>query len=151
MHRQQQSICHRLKLGVGGPALGPMCGQVQMIDCAQDIFDIALGQNRAAVIALGSALLAAAALFQLADAGQVMALGLLRGVQDTRVPMVIAAISYWLVGVPLSYVFGFVLGWGGVGVWLGLAVGLAGAGGFMMHRFWARALRRLAQDAAAGA
>ena len=107
--------------------------------------------DRAAVIALGSALLAAAALFQLADAGQVMALGLLRGVQDTRVPMVIAAISYWLVGVPLSYVFGFVLGWGGVGVWLGLAVGLAGAGGFMMHRFWARALRRLAQDAAAGA
>ncbi|SLN15656.1 Multidrug resistance protein MdtK [Roseovarius litorisediminis] len=91
---------------------------------------------RIEVIAIGTGLLAAAALFQLVDAGQVMALGLLRGVQDTRVPMIIAALSYWVVGVPISYLLGFTFGMGGVGIWLGLAVGLAFAGVFMMARFW---------------
>ncbi|SHK99265.1 multidrug resistance protein, MATE family [Roseovarius marisflavi] len=92
--------------------------------------------DRAAVMAAGRQLLAAAALFQLVDAAQVSALGLLRGVQDTRVPMVIAALSYWAVGVPVSYVLGFVFGFGGPGIWLGLAAGLALAGVFMLVRFW---------------
>jgi len=91
---------------------------------------------RALVIATGQQLLAAAALFQLVDAAQVQALGLLRGVQDTRAPMVIAALSYWAVGVPVSYLLGFTLGYGGPGIWLGLAVGLALAGVFMLARFW---------------
>lgn len=92
--------------------------------------------DRAAVMAVGRQLLAAAALFQLVDAAQVSAIGLLRGVQDTRVPMVIAALSYWAVGVPVSYVLGFVAGIGGPGIWLGLAAGLALAGVFMLVRFW---------------
>ena len=92
--------------------------------------------NRAAVIAIGVGLLAAAALFQLVDAAQVMALGLLRGLQDTKVPMIIAAISYWVIGVPASYLMGFTWGLGGVGIWLGLAVGLGVAGTLMMLRFW---------------
>ena len=92
--------------------------------------------DRPAVIGIGVGLLAAAALFQLVDAGQVMALGLLRGVQDTRVPMVIAALSYWAIGVPASYVLGFVLGLEGIGIWLGLAIGLACAAVFMLARFW---------------
>jgi len=96
--------------------------------------------DRAAVIAVGVGLLAAAALFQLMDAAQVLALGLLRGVQDTKVPMVIAAFSYWAVGVPASYLLGFTFGLGGVGIWLGLAIGLALAGGFLMWRFWGRAV-----------
>ncbi|MBK5935140.1 MATE family multidrug resistance protein [Rhodovulum imhoffii] len=99
--------------------------------------------QRAALIAAGTGMLAAAALFQFADAAQVIALGLLRGVQDTRVPLAIAAISYWLVGAPSSYALGFGLGWGGVGVWLGLACGLALAGVFMMSRFWLRSVRHL--------
>lgn len=92
--------------------------------------------DRAAVIAIGVGLLAAAALFQLVDAAQVMALGLLRGLQDTKIPMILAAISYWLVGVPTSYLLGFTFDFGGVGIWLGLAVGLALAGLLMMLRFW---------------
>ncbi|ARE41511.1 Multidrug and toxin extrusion (MATE) family efflux pump YdhE/NorM [Rhodovulum sp. P5] len=92
--------------------------------------------DSAEVLAIGTALLAAAALFQLVDAAQVMALGLLRGVQDTRAPMVMAAISYWLVGLPVAYVLGFVLNFQGIGVWLGLASGLALAGVLMMARFW---------------
>lgn len=92
--------------------------------------------DRAAVMAVGTGLLAASALFQLADAGQVMALGLLRAVRDTRVPMIIAGIAYWIVGIPASYILGFPLGLGGVGVWLGLAAGLAVASIFLAVRFW---------------
>ena len=97
---------------------------------------------RASVLAAGAALLAVAALFQLADAAQVMALGLLRGVQDTAVPMGIAALAYWLVGMPVAYGLGFGLGFGGVGVWSGLVAGLVVAAGLLMLRFWGHALPR---------
>lgn len=96
------------------------------------------------IIAIGVGLFAAAALFQLVDGAQVIALGLLRGVQDTAVPMVIAVLSYWGAGIPASYLLGFVFGLGGVGVWLGLAIGLACAGAFLMFRFWHRAIVKVA-------
>lgn len=91
---------------------------------------------REAVIATGRGLLAAAALFQVFDAGQVMALGLLRGVQDTRVPMALAAISYGAVGLPAAWVFAFPVGGGAVGLWLGMAMGLAVAAATLLMRFW---------------
>ncbi|MBD3680101.1 MAG: MATE family efflux transporter [Rhodobacteraceae bacterium] len=91
---------------------------------------------RPEVIAAGVGLLAVAALFQLADAGQVMALGLLRGVQDMRVPMIYAALSYWLIGIPLCYILGFPLGYGGEGIWMGLVIGLLAAWLLMLTRFW---------------
>ncbi|WP_102226031.1 MATE family efflux transporter [Acidimangrovimonas sediminis] len=97
------------------------------------------------ILAFGTRLLMVAALFQLTDAAQVMALGLLRGLRDTRVPMIQAAISYWLVGIPASYVLAFPLGLGGVGVWLGLVVGLSLAAAMMMTRFWRRAPRPAAE------
>ncbi|MFN3993606.1 MAG: MATE family efflux transporter [Tabrizicola flagellatus] len=90
----------------------------------------------AAILAYGTVLLGVAALFQLADGMQVMALGLLRGVQDTRMPMWLAAVSYWLIGIPCSYVLAFPLGFGGVGLWLGLVVGLVCAAASLMWRFW---------------
>ncbi|MDR7125798.1 MATE family efflux transporter [Pseudotabrizicola sp. 4114] len=93
---------------------------------------------RGTILAVGAALLACAALFQLADSMQVMALGLLAGVQDTRGPMIYAAISYWLIGMPASYILAFPLGFGAVGLWLGLVVGLACAAVSLMARFWAR-------------
>ncbi len=90
----------------------------------------------AGIVAYGAVLLVLAALFQLADGLQVMALGLLRGVQDTKVPMVLATISYWLIGIPCSYVLAFPMGYGGVGLWLGLVVGLVCASASLMWRFW---------------
>ncbi|WP_300062280.1 MATE family efflux transporter [uncultured Roseobacter sp.] len=99
--------------------------------------------QRVQILAIGTGLLAMAALFQLVDGAQVIALGLLRGVQDTRVPMVFAALSYWAIGVPCSYLFGFVLGLEGIGVWLGLVVGLGLAAVLLSARFWGVALRRL--------
>ncbi len=96
---------------------------------------------RATIVETGVTLLAIAAVFQLVDAGQVIVLGLLRGVQDTRVPMWMAAVSYWLVGLPVAYVLGFGLDWGGVGVWAGLVVGLAAACLSLGVRFFGRAAR----------
>src|SRR3546814_16183478 len=66
-----------------------------------------------------------AGLFQLADGGQAVTAGALRGFKDTRVPMVIALAGYWIVGIGPAVLLAFPLGWGGVGVWSGLALGLA--------------------------
>ena len=93
---------------------------------------------RGAIIATGTLLLVCAALFQFADSMQVMALGLLAGVQDTRVPMWLASVSYWLIGIPASYVLAFPMGYGPVGLWLGLVIGLAAAAISLMARFWLR-------------
>lgn len=99
---------------------------------------------RAAIVVLGAQLLVVAAFFQLADAAQVMALGLLRGVQDTRLPMIYAVVSYWLVGLPFAYLFGFPMGGGATGIWWGLVLGLLLAGGLMIWRFWSGPARRSA-------
>ena len=90
----------------------------------------------AEIVAYGVVLLTVAALFQLADGMQVMALGMLRGLQDTRVPLLLASVSYWLIGIPCSYVLAFPMGYGGVGLWLGLVVGLFFAAASLLWRFW---------------
>ncbi|WP_349305015.1 MATE family efflux transporter [Marivita sp. GX14005] len=105
---------------------------------------------RAAIIETGIVLLAVAAVFQLVDGAQVVALGLLRGVQDTRVPMWIAAVSYWVLGLPAAYLLGFTFGLGGAGVWGGLVVGLAAAAVLLNHRFWRRILPGFSRLAAPG-
>jgi MATE family multidrug resistance protein len=102
-------------------------------------------ESRAEIIAIGVTLLAVAGLFQLVDAGQVMALGMLRGVMDTRVPMIMAAFSYWVMGFPASYLLGITYGYGSVGIWLGLVIGLA----FAALLLWWRFVRLYAQMKAA--
>lgn len=77
-----------------------------------------------------------AALFQLADAMQAMMMGMLRGVQDTRVPMILAAISYWAIGLSAGYLLAFPLGGGGDGLWAGLLIGLSVAAVLMGRRFF---------------
>ena len=91
--------------------------------------------QRAEILLIGTGLLAVAALFQLVDAGQVMALGLLRGIQDTKIPMYLAALSYWVCGIPASWLIGIHWGGGAVGVWLGLCVGLLLATILLWQRF----------------
>ncbi len=105
--------------------------------------------KRGEILAIGTGLLAMAALFQMVDGAQVIALGLLRGVQDTTVPMLIAALAYWGVGIPASYLLGFVIGMGGVGIWLGLVLGLGCAGVLLMARFWGGAIRKVGAPATA--
>ncbi|NNE51271.1 MAG: MATE family efflux transporter [Sulfitobacter sp.] len=103
---------------------------------------------REEIMVIGVGLLAMAALFQFVDGAQAIALGLLRGVQDTAIPMWMAAFSYWLVGIPCSYLLGFMLGWDGVGVWAGLVIGLGTASVLLNSRFWGPSLRGMRQAAA---
>ena len=78
----------------------------------------------AEVVRTGTLLLAIAAVFELGDGSQVVATGALRGIGDTRSPMLVNLVLYWLVGVPLGYVLCFRCGWGAPGLWLGLCVSL---------------------------
>lgn len=96
---------------------------------------------RDSVLALGVVLLMLSAMFQFVDAAQIVALSVLRGVQDTRVPMWLACLSYWVIGIPSSYLMTFTFGWGPVGLWLGLTVGLGVAAVLLSARFWGRSVR----------
>lgn len=77
------------------------------------------------VLVYGVSFLLVAALFQLADGGQIIGVNNLRGLGDTTIPLFYALFGYWIVGISLSLGLGFLAGWGGVGVWCGLAGGLA--------------------------
>lgn len=87
------------------------------------------------LIAQAAALLPIAALFQLFDGCQVVAAGALRGLKDTRFAMIVSALGYWAVGVPVSVLLAFPLGLGGEGVWLGLAAGLMIVAAALVWRF----------------
>jgi MATE family multidrug resistance protein len=90
------------------------------------------------VISLATSLLAVAAVFQIFDGVQVSAAGALRGLKDTRRPMIIGLVSYWLVGLSTGYVLGFTLDGGPTGLWWGLVVGLVAAAVLLSVRFQAR-------------
>jgi multidrug resistance protein, MATE family len=78
----------------------------------------------ARVIVAGVTLLRIAAFFELFDGLQVVATGALRGLGDTRAPMIAHFVGYWLIGMPVVYVLCFTLGWGAPGIWVGLSVAL---------------------------
>ncbi|HEX8643290.1 MAG TPA: MATE family efflux transporter [Allosphingosinicella sp.] len=92
----------------------------------------------AAVTSLAVSFLLVAALFQIVDGAQVVGAGMLRGLHDTRVPMLYAAFGYWIVGLATGVGLGFGLGWGGVGIWVGLASGLAVVAVLMIARWMRR-------------
>ena len=117
---------------------------ILFLTCAEPLISVFVESDdpqRPQILAIGAGLLAMAALFQLVDGAQVIALGLLRGLQDAKVPMVMAGLSYWVVGIPASYYFGFIRGMDGIGVWLGLVLGLASAAVLLMTRFWTRSVK----------
>ena len=89
----------------------------------------------ARVVPAAVTFLMVAAIFQIFDGGQVIGAGALRGLKDTRWPMVFAAIAYWAVGGTLALGLAFGAGLGGLGVWIGLAVALAVAAALMIGRF----------------
>jgi multidrug resistance protein, MATE family len=105
------------------------------------------------IIALGSRLLLVAAAFQLFDGAQVAGLSVLRGAADTRGPMIVAAVGYWGLGLPVAYVLAFRVGYGPIGVWAGLSIGLAAVALLLIGRvravLWRRTARSLTVPAAA--
>jgi len=76
------------------------------------------------VLAIGSRLLAIAAAFQLFDGTQAVTTGVLRGIGDTKTPMIVNVIGHWVLGLPVGYALCFRYGWGVMGLWIGLSIGL---------------------------
>jgi MATE family multidrug resistance protein len=90
------------------------------------------------VMALAVSFLVIAAAFQVADGAQVIAAGMLRGLHDTRVPMLFALFGYWAAGLGVGVWLAFARGWQGVGIWVGLAVGLGIVAVLMLTRWMLR-------------
>ena len=95
----------------------------------------------AAAVAFAVGFLKIGAFFQLVDSAQVIAAGALRGLKDTRVPMLFAVLGYWVFGLSAAVLFAFELGYEGRGAWFGLAVGLTVTAPLMVWRFRAQARR----------
>jgi len=91
----------------------------------------------ATVIALGVSFLRIAALFQIVDGWQVVGAGMLRGLHDTRVPMIFALVGYWAIGLGIGVALAFAMDWRGIGIWWGLAAGLGVVAILMLWR-WSR-------------
>jgi multidrug resistance protein, MATE family len=87
------------------------------------------------VISIASKLLLIAAVFQITDTIQVVALGVLRGMQDVKIPTFITFISYWLIGFPISYYLSLYTDYKSAGIWIGLLAGLSSSGILLFIRF----------------
>ena len=94
------------------------------------------GKDSAAVLAIAGPFVVIAGIFQLVDGLQAIAAGLLRGLKDTRIPMILALISYWPIGFLCAWFFAFPADFGGVGVWFGFVSGLAAAAVLLNWRFY---------------
>ena len=97
-----------------------------------------------AVIRVAASLLIVAAFFQISDGVQAVGLGVLRGITDVKIPMIISFIAYWAIGLPVGYFLGFKMKYEAVGVWIGLLCGLTVAATFFFLRFQLKT-KKLAQ------
>jgi MATE family multidrug resistance protein len=91
--------------------------------------------NDTVVVGQAATLLLIAALFQVSDGLQVVGLGALRGLEDVKIPSLVALLSYWAVALPLGYWLGFKLQMGAIGIWVGLLTGLTLVAGLLLWRF----------------
>ena len=91
--------------------------------------------NNQEVIQYAAGLLVIAGIFQISDGVQVVGLGVLRGLEDVKVPGLISLVAYWVVALPMGYILGFKMGMGVYGVWTGLLFGLTIAAILLFIRF----------------
>ena len=87
------------------------------------------------VVRLAAQFLIVAALFQVADGVQVTAMSALRGLSDVKIPAMVAILAYWVISIPLAYLFAFKFNYGPIGIWMALALGLAIAAMILSWRF----------------
>ena len=97
------------------------------------------------VVAIASSLLFISAIFQISDTVQVVALGVLRGMQDVKIPTIITFISYWLIAFPISYYLSAYTELASMGIWIGLLTGLTFSGTLLYLRF-NRLTKKLIRD-----
>lgn len=101
------------------------------------------------VIEIAASLLVIAAFFQLSDGVQAVALGILRGMADVKIPTLITLLAYWGVGIPVAYALAFPVGWGAQGIWIGLLMSLTLAAILLVRRFRRLSIRGARADTAA--
>jgi len=95
------------------------------------------------VISIASSLLIIAALFQISDGVQAVGIGICRGLTDVRIPTLITFVAYWILALPIGYLFGFVFKLGVQGVWLGFLVGLTASASMLTLRFNVKSKQRI--------
>jgi MATE family multidrug resistance protein len=95
------------------------------------------------IIDIGVGLLAIAAAFQLFDGTQAVATGALRGISETRMPMLVNVVGHWVLGLPVGYALCFRFGWGVRGLWIGLSIGLVVAALVLTVVWWKRTVTLL--------
>lgn len=100
-----------------------------------DLEDLAQLDDTIEVISIASTLLFIAAIFQISDTIQVVALGILRGMQDVRIPTIITFISYWIIAFPTSFYLSNYTDLASKGIWIGLLLGLSVSGALLYIRF----------------
>lgn len=131
-------------IGIGLSFLVMTLTAVLMLTFPETIAGIYTDDPEVKTVAVG--LLFFAAVFQISDGLQVSSLGALRGLKDTRIPMLVNVFAYWLVGLPSGYVLGLYVGLGARGLWMGLIAGLTAAAvlhNLRFHRLTAKSVKVL--------
>lgn len=126
-----------MALAMGGSFMTAMAAIMVMIP--ETLAQVFINKDDpASVLAINTAvnLLMVAAAFQIVDGLQAIGAGALRGLNDTKVPMLFAGICYWGIAFVLAWIMGIEWGWGAEGVWIGLAIGLAIMAVLLVARFW---------------
>jgi MATE family multidrug resistance protein len=127
---------HLRKIGVStlitSLAYGIFCAVFFVV--LRNILPLAFNDN-AEVLAMSGTLLLYAAFFQISDASQAVGVGLLRGMTDVRIPTILVAIAYWILGIPVGYYFAFTQGIGAPGMWIGFLTGLSFSAILLNWRF----------------
>lgn len=137
--RRSGRIAFALGIGFAGAAAILLAAAPNaMIDLFLDTADPANGE----VVRIATGFIYVAALFQLFDSTQAVSAGLLRGLQDTRVPMIGATVGYWVIGMGIGWCLAFRTSLAGLGIWIGLASGLLTVSVFLTCR-WRGKMRRL--------
>lgn len=132
--KKPQEARFRGYIGVGISTLFMICTATILFLFPRAITSIYTGDPEVTSIAVQ--LLYMAAIFQISDGLQVSGYGALRGLKDTKVPMVVNLIAYWMIGIPTAYLLGFTYKYGAPGFWIGLIAGLTAAGILHNARFF---------------
>jgi multidrug resistance protein, MATE family len=141
-----QQVKHMGRLGVGFSVLAMVSSALIYWLAPQFVIGLYINVNDAAnanVVQLATVFLSIAAMFQVFDGTQVTSAAALRGLKDTRIPMLVSLLSYWLIGMGSGMLMAFQFGLGGRGLWFGLVLGLAVAATLLTIRFNVTMLRRL--------
>jgi len=130
------------RAGFAAALLGIVLGIIVTIAVSLGRFAIArfflggTGGNADATIALAAMLLLVGTTFFITDALQAIVSGALRGLKDTRLPLLFAVIGYWIIGFPAAWALAFRADLGAIGLWIGLSIGTTVHAGLLILRFW---------------